>query len=88
VREVCASDWASAREVTVEVSDRGGGTIRIPNSPWRWDHGDHGVRGAPRYRGEDNRAVLAELLGYDDERLDRLEESGVLSSRVPAGATE
>ena len=25
-----------------------------------------GVRGEPRYRGEDNRAVLAELLGYDD----------------------
>jgi hypothetical protein len=41
------------------------------------------VSGVPKYRGEDNRAVLAELLGYDDERLDRLETSGVLSSRLP-----
>jgi hypothetical protein len=27
--------------------------------------------------------VLAELLGYDDERLDVLERDGVLSSRIP-----
>lgn len=88
VREVCSTDWAEAREVTVEVSDRGGGTIRIPNSPWRFDGSDHGIVGSPRYRGEDNRTVLAELLGYDDARLDELESSGVLSSRVPADATD
>jgi hypothetical protein len=39
--------------------------------------------GEPRYRGEDNRAVLAELLGLDDAALDGLAERGVLSSRVP-----
>jgi len=88
VREVCDTDWAAAREVTVDVSDRGGGSIRIPNAPWRFAGSDHGIVGAPRYRGEDNRAVLAELLGYDDATLDRLEADGVLSSRVPAAATE
>ena len=36
-----------------------------------------------RYRGEDNRAVLGELLGIADAELDRLELEGVLSSRVP-----
>ena len=35
------------------------------------------ITGEPRYRGEDNRAVLAELLGYDDGRIDELEASGV-----------
>ena len=83
VREVCDSDWADAREVTIAVSDRGGGTIRIPNSPWRFAGSDHGIVGAPRYRGEDNRAVLAELLGYDDATLDRLEADGVLSAGCP-----
>jgi len=39
----------------------------------------------PKYRGEDNRAVLTELLGYDDDRLDALESDGVLSSRLPNG---
>ena len=35
------------------------------------------------YRGEDNRAVLAELLDLDDGSLDELEASGVLVSRLP-----
>jgi hypothetical protein len=42
------------------------------------------VRGEPRFRGEDNRDVLSELLGYDDATIDRLEADGVLSSRVPS----
>jgi hypothetical protein len=41
------------------------------------------VGGVPRYRGEDNRIVLAELLGLDDATLDRLESDGVLTSRLP-----
>jgi crotonobetainyl-CoA:carnitine CoA-transferase CaiB-like acyl-CoA transferase len=68
------------------VSDRGGGTIRIPNPPWRFSGAEVGVRGDPRYRGEDNRAVLAELLGYDGATIDDLEAAGVLSSRVPSSA--
>jgi CoA:oxalate CoA-transferase len=83
VRELCATDWAAQREVIVEISDRGTGVVRIPNSPWRFDGSDVGVAGEPRYRGEDNRAVLTELLGLDDAALDALEDGGVLSSRVP-----
>ena len=40
--------------------------------------------GVAKYRGEDNRQLLTDLLGYDDERLDALEADGVLSSRVPS----
>jgi CoA:oxalate CoA-transferase len=83
LRDVCATDWANERGVVVEVSDRGGGTVRIPNSPWRFAGSDVSVRGEPRYRGEDNRAVLAELLGLSDAELDRLEAEAVLSSRPP-----
>lgn len=83
VRDVCDTDWAAARQVTVAVSDRGGGTMRIPNAPWRFAGSDVGVRGEPRYRGEDNHAVLGELLGIDAERLRQLDAEGVLSSRVP-----
>jgi hypothetical protein len=42
------------------------------------------VRGEPRYRGEDNRDVLRELLGLDDAALDELTAAGVLVSRVPS----
>ena len=82
-RELAETEWAAARGAIVEVSDRTGGPIRIPNPPWHFSDGATGVRGDPRYRGEDNRAVLTELLGYDDEAVDALEADGVLSSRVP-----
>ena len=85
VRELCDTAWARERQAVVEVSDRRDGTIRVPNAPWRFsDAPDVGLRGEPRYRGEDNRTVLTELLGLDDAELDRLESSGILSSRLPA----
>jgi crotonobetainyl-CoA:carnitine CoA-transferase CaiB-like acyl-CoA transferase len=83
-RELAESAWASERQAIAAVSDRGGGTIRVPNPPWRFDDAAGSITGSPRYRGEDNRAVLAELLGYDDGRIDALEASGVLSSRPPS----
>ena len=82
--ELADTEWARERGATVEVDDRSGGTIRLPNVPWRFSDGpDVSVSGAPKFRGEDNRTILADLLGYDDERLDALEAEGVLSSRVP-----
>jgi crotonobetainyl-CoA:carnitine CoA-transferase CaiB-like acyl-CoA transferase len=83
VRDVCDTDWARERNVTVRVNDRGTGSIRIPNSPWRFEGSDVSVSGEPRYRGEDNRSVLTGLLGLHDDEVDALETSGVLSSRVP-----
>jgi len=83
VYDVCDTDWAREREVVVEVSDRGDGTIRIPNAPWRFEGSDVRVAGEPRYRGEDNRSVLHGLLGLDDTTLDALEADGVLTSRLP-----
>ncbi len=83
-RELAETEWARARGAIVEVPDRGGGTIRLPNAPWHFSDAEVGVRGEPRYRGEDNQAVLAEVLGYDDATIESLEAEGVLSSRVPA----
>jgi CoA:oxalate CoA-transferase len=83
-RELCDTEWAAERRVTVDVPDRGGGTIRVPNAPWRFsDAPGVGVHGEPKYRGEDNRAVLSDVLGLADGEIDRLDASGVLSSRVP-----
>jgi CoA:oxalate CoA-transferase len=84
VRELCDTEWADELRATVEVPDRGGGTVRVPNVPWRFAGSEAGVRGEPRYRGEDNRQVLSELLHLDGPVIDRLEAIGVLSSRVPS----
>ena len=82
--ELARTDWAEHRHATVEVDDRAGGTITLPNSPWTFsDAPTVGVGGVPKYRGEDNREVLRDLLGCDDDRLDRLEADGTISQRVP-----
>jgi len=83
VQEVAESDWAEERGAIVAVDDRGGATVRIPNSPWHFTDATSGVRGRPAYRGEHNREVFGELLGLDGAALDRLEADGVLSSRGP-----
>ncbi len=66
------------------VSDRRGGTVRIPNSPWRFSAASARARGAPAYRGEHNREVLAELLGLDDAELDRLRRPASSRAGSPA----
>ena len=81
--EIATTEWAQARGAIATISDRGDGTLRIPNSPWHFSNAWTGVRGEARYRGEDNRAVLSEVGGYTDEELERLESEGVLSSRLP-----
>jgi CoA:oxalate CoA-transferase len=83
-RELADTDWAKERGAVVEVSDRGGGVVRVPNAPWYFDGVHAELRGEPRYRGEDNHAVLGELLGLGAAELDRLEADGVLSSRLPS----
>jgi crotonobetainyl-CoA:carnitine CoA-transferase CaiB-like acyl-CoA transferase len=84
VAEAGASGWARERGAVVEVDDRSGGRLPLPNSPWRFSGAATGVRGVPAYRGEHNREVLGDLLGLDAAEVDALEAAGVLSSRLPA----
>ncbi len=89
VTDIIQTDWAAERNVTVDVSDRADGTFTIPNAPWRFSAAPEvGVHGEPRYRGEDNRAVLSDVLGLSDERIDELAARGVISDRVPTPRSE
>lgn len=83
VEEAGSGEWARARGAVVEVDDRSGGRLRLPNSPWRFSDAASGVRGVPAWRGEHNHEVLAELLGLGADQVDALEADGVLSSRPP-----
>lgn len=83
VRELADTDWAAARHAITEVPDRIGGYIRVPSTPWHFAEASSPEPGEPRYRGEDNRNVLREVLGLTDTEIDRLELDGVLSSRLP-----
>ena len=81
--EAGATDWARERGAVVEVPDRGTGTLRVPNTPWRFSEAATGARGHTAYRGEHNAEVLRDVLGLSPARITELEQAGVLSSRVP-----
>lgn len=81
--EIAATDWANERKAIVHISDRGTGTIRVPNSPWHFSGSDTSVRGEPKYRGEDNRAVFRELLKLTDQEITQLEDKEIIVSRLP-----
>ena len=85
-RELADTAWGADRGVTVEVSDRGNGTVRIPNAPWRFSDADTTTGGVPKYPGEDNAAVLQRLLGVSPESVRELTDRGVLLSRLPKGS--
>jgi len=83
VAELAETEWARQRGAITEVSDRGGGTVRIPQSPWKFSDADVRVRGLPKYRGEDNATVLRQILGLDDATIEQLAQDGVTSSHLP-----
>lgn len=84
VSELADTQWAHEREAVVEVSDRGDGTVRIPNSPWHFSGSDTTTQGDAKYRGEDNHAIFSEITGLSSEEIVQLENDGVLVSRGPS----
>jgi len=68
-----------ARRAVVEVEDETMGTVRVPGFPIHSSAAAERTVEPPAPRlGEHNRAVLQELLGYDDGRVDALVADGTL----------
>jgi crotonobetainyl-CoA:carnitine CoA-transferase CaiB-like acyl-CoA transferase len=84
VSELADTEWANERDAVIAVSDRGDGTVRIPNSPWHFSGSDTTTQGDAKYRGEDNRAIFSEITGLSGEEIAQLEKDGVLVSRGPS----
>ena len=80
LREAVTGDVARERGLLVEVDDRRGSTRSVVRSPARFSGADNRVRGPAPTRGEHNREVLGEWLGYAAERIAALEEAGVLNA--------
>ncbi len=67
------------RRAVVEVEDPTMGTVRVPGFPIHSSAvAERSVEPAAPRLGEHNRAVLRELLGYDDARVDALRAAGTL----------
>lgn len=64
-----------------EVVDPVAGVVTVPGFPLVFDGRRPTVDGPAPTLGQHNRAVLAGLLGWDDERIEALETAGVLASK-------
>ena len=84
VSEVAQTNWAKERNAFVEISDRGTGKVKLPNSPWIFSGSDTSTRGVAKYRGEDNAEVFSELVGLSETQIEDLYQRDILSQRGPS----
>jgi CoA:oxalate CoA-transferase len=83
-REVVDHPHLAEREFFVDVPHPTRGRVRVTAMPLRVD----GIRpmpagGAPYRAGEDTRAVLTGVLGYDDARIESLRKAGAIEVVTP-----
>ena len=79
LKQLSEMEWAEYWGAVQEVSDRNGGSYRLPGRPWRFSRERLAPLGEPAYQGEHNRAVFAEL-GFSDEQIGGYVASGALVS--------
>jgi hypothetical protein len=80
-------EWAEYWGAIQEVSDRNGGTYRLPGRPWHFSREELEPLGEPAFQGEHNRDVFGEL-GLSDDEIDGYVASGALVSvSISAAAT-
>ena len=81
--EMAASEWGEYWTATHEVSDRKGGTLKVPGRPWKFSAAELTPPGDPAMQGEHNADILGEL-GYDRAEIDLLTASGALIDNAAA----
>lgn len=75
--ETTDADWAIARNAFKDIPS-GDGSIKVPLSPLRISNHYVGPRTGVSLQGENNRSILKERLGMNDDELDLLEKENVL----------
>jgi|SRR6516225_1490709 len=79
LKQLSEMEWAGYWGAVQEVSDRNGGSYRLPGRPWRFSDEKLDPPAEPAFQGEYNREVFAEL-GRRDAEIDRYLASGALVS--------
>ena len=78
--EVVRHPHLAARSAFPEIPHASRGKVRVTAAPFHVDgHAIHPSGPAPYDVGEHTRAVLREVLGYSDERIEALEAKGVIA---------
>lgn len=79
--EALTSPTALHRGAVTSVTDGGGETRRLIQTPYRYANSSSGARNRSPHLGEHNAEVLHEWLGWDDTRISDLTNEGALLSR-------
>jgi crotonobetainyl-CoA:carnitine CoA-transferase CaiB-like acyl-CoA transferase len=79
LKQLSEMEWAEYWDAVQKVSDRNGGSYRLPGRPWRFSDERLDPLGEPAFQGEHNREVFTEL-GVSDAEIDRYVASGALVS--------
>jgi crotonobetainyl-CoA:carnitine CoA-transferase CaiB-like acyl-CoA transferase len=69
-----------ARDMIVDVPHPAGGTFKAPGNPIKMSAADPDSFGPPPLLGQDTTAVLAEVLGYDQAKIDGLVADGAVQT--------
>ena len=64
-----ADPVVAERQMRVELEHPSAGRISVTGAPWKLDHGSLPIRRPPPRLGEHTSEVMAELAGYDPQRL-------------------
>ena len=81
LRALSETEWAGYWGAVQEVSDRYGGTYRLPGRPWHFSADQLDPIGDPAFQGEHNHSVFKEL-GLSDREIENHIGSGALVSTV------
>jgi CoA:oxalate CoA-transferase len=84
--DALSSELARQRSLVVDIDDRGGGTRRVVNSPYRFSAAPAGLRGPAPHRGEHNEPVLAEWLATSADEVRDLYKCGALEADPASSA--
>ena len=78
LKKLSATEWAEYWSAVQEVSDRNGGSYRLPGRPWHFSRDELAPLDDPAFQGEHNRDVFRELGFSDDQnrRLSRFRRAG------------
>src|SRR5215469_16414825 len=88
LKQLSEMEWAEYWDAVQEVSDRNGGSYRLPGRPWHFSDEKLKPLGEPAFQGEHNREVFAEL-GLGDVEIERYVTSGALvSASLPKAVIE
>jgi CoA:oxalate CoA-transferase len=82
VKEICKDPHIAHREMLVEIDQPLVGKMKICGSPFRLSETPGNVYSPAPMLGEHSDQVLRELLGYSQEKIDRLKSEGIINPTV------